>query len=105
MFYKNEIKYIKNYFDKEIYCVNKDVNIKNFISENKINMLNIKSENSSLKKGDLVFIENCNYIVHIVRPGETLNSIAKKYNTTIEDIIKNNKIKNVFIGQQVVIRL
>lgn len=102
----NEIKYINNYFDKELYCINKDGTIiEDFIKDNNLKTLNVIYENKNLKNGDLVIVENCNYIIHIVLPGETLDSIAQKYNTTIDDIINKNKIKNIFIGQQVIIRL
>ena len=43
--------------------------------------------------------------IHIVRPLETLQSIAQKYNLTIEDLIAKNGLKNncVFIGQQLIL--
>lgn len=41
--------------------------------------------------------------IYIVKAGDTLSAIAKKYNTTVDKIAKDNKIQNpslIFIGQQ-----
>ena len=42
-----------------------------------------------------------NEVFHIVVKGDTLYSISKKYNISIEEIIKNNNIKgtNISLGQ------
>ena len=39
--------------------------------------------------------------VHVVKKGETLYSISKKYNISVSDLVKNNNIKNnnISIGQ------
>ena len=39
---------------------------------------------------------------HTVKRGETLSSIAKKYNTTVEALVASNGIKNrnlIYVGQ------
>lgn len=46
-------------------------------------------------------------IVYIVKKGDTLTSIAKKYKTTVTKIAKDNRIKNVniiSIGQRLIIK-
>lgn len=46
-------------------------------------------------------------IYHTVKKGDTLNKIAKKYNTTLENILKLNVIKNpnlIYPGQKVRIK-
>lgn len=46
-------------------------------------------------------------ITYRVKFGDTLNKIAKKHNTTVEKIVKDNKIKNkhlIFIGQKLIIK-
>lgn len=53
--------------------------------------------------GEFVKIVQNNYISHIVKPTESLMTIAKKYNTSIEKIRVNNILKNdkLFIGQTI----
>lgn len=46
-------------------------------------------------------------ITYKVKFGDTLGKIAKKYNTTVEKLVKDNKIKNkhlIFPGQKIVIK-
>ena len=44
--------------------------------------------------------------MYIIRKGDTLTSIAKRYNTTVQNIIKNNNIINpnlIYPGQRLII--
>ena len=44
---------------------------------------------------------------HVVQAGDTLSAIAKKYNVTLEQLMKWNNIKNpdiLTIGQRLVIK-
>ena len=43
--------------------------------------------------------------IHIVKPLETLQTIAQKYDIAIEDLVAKNGLKNncVFIGQQLIL--
>jgi LysM repeat protein len=43
-----------------------------------------------------------NVITHKVQPGETLYSLAKKYNTTVNDLLKNNNME-LKAGQEIVV--
>ena len=46
-------------------------------------------------------------ITYRVKFGDTLGKIAKKYNTTVEQLVKDNNIKNkhlIFIGQKLIIK-
>lgn len=46
------------------------------------------------------------YIEHIVKDGETLGIIAKKYNVTVEKLVELNNIKNpdlIVVGQKLVV--
>ena len=59
---------------------------------------------SDVEEGDYIIIPYRARAVHIVRPLETLNEIAKKYNVCIEKLKKDNNIDApLFIGQQLVI--
>lgn len=45
-------------------------------------------------------------IIYIVKKGDTLSAIAKKYNTTVDSLVKKNKIKNpdlIYPGQKLII--
>ena len=44
---------------------------------------------------------------HIVAKGETLSGIAKRYNTTIDALVKANGIPNknkIYVGQELIIQ-
>ena len=46
-------------------------------------------------------------VTYIVKRGDTLTAIAKKYNTTVAKLVKDNNIKNpdlIFAGQRIVIK-
>lgn len=46
-------------------------------------------------------------VIYTVKKGDTLSGIAKKYNTTVSKLAKDNNIKNInliYIGQKIVIK-
>ena len=48
-------------------------------------------------------IQDNNYIIYTVVKGDTLWSIARRYNTTVEELVRLNNIKNkdlIYIGQK-----
>lgn len=52
-------------------------------------------------------VDNSNYIEYIVKSGDTLSAIAKKYNTTYQKIAKDNNISNpnlIYPNQKLVIK-
>lgn len=66
------------------------------INGNKIDPINYLSND----------FENSNVNYYIVKKGDTLTSIAKKYNTTVDIIAKNNDIKNknlIHVGDRLII--
>lgn len=65
------------------------------------NDINVQTE--ELKEGDILWVRRRNSAIHIVKPIETIESIALKYNVTIEHIKKLNNIENIFIGQRLII--
>ena len=70
-------------------------------------------ENNSISVGKILEIPNSNNIsfnnnddvVYIVKKGDNLYSIAKKYEVSVEDLISLNKLNsnNLYIGQSLVI--
>jgi LysM repeat protein len=52
-------------------------------------------------------IVNKNYISYVVKKGDTLSAIAKKYNTTYQKIASDNNISNpniIQVGQKLIIK-
>ena len=61
--------------------------------------------NIDLYEGEMIKILQPTSSLHIVKPMETLDTIARKYNVIVDDlIIQNNLVsKRLFIGQTLVI--
>lgn len=61
--------------------------------------------NIDFYEGEMVKILQPTSITHIVKPLETLDTIAQKYNTDIEHLVKCNNLisKRLFIGQTLII--
>ena len=71
-----------------------------------INFNNLKNTNLSI--GQVLKIPSTNSntdMIYIVKSGDSLYSIAKKYNTTVDKIKQKNNLKtnNLSIGQQLII--
>ena len=71
------------------------------------NITNIvrNNPNIDLYAGEVVKIVCKNNALHIVKPMETLNSIAQKYNVDVEQLIRQNGLtsKRLFIGQTLIV--
>ena len=72
------------------------------VNENYICALN-QIDKEQIEKGDVLFISKTNYVYHIVKPMETLFSIAKQYNTSVEELKQKNNIEVLFVGQKLFI--
>jgi len=62
----------------------------------------IKTYNPNLMEvhaGDCVFVGDINQVFYVVKPTDTLESIATKHNTSKEKIKQKNNLKEIFIGQ------
>lgn len=51
--------------------------------------------------GQCVILMTSQKTFHVVKPAETLKTIAQKYNTTEEKLKLKNKTKKLFIGQKI----
>lgn len=59
---------------------------------------------TNVEEGDYLIIPYKAKAIHIVRPLETLKEISIRYNKSVEDLKKDNKLSApLFIGQQLVI--
>ncbi|MBR1925422.1 MAG: LysM peptidoglycan-binding domain-containing protein [Clostridia bacterium] len=57
------------------------------------------NKTQNIYAGQCIAISGLNKKYHLVRPTETIKSIAKLYNTTPLDILKKNNVQQIFIGQ------
>lgn len=101
------IKIVKN--ENFIYKVCKEENVKDIANKFKLSegiLIKENSLNSSiLEEGDVIFVNSENKYFYTVKPLDTINHIAKKFNvTTIYIKEKNNLLSNhLFIGQILII--
>ena len=56
-----------------------------------------------LYAGEWIIIKENDFILHLVKPMETLENIANKYNVLVDKLIEDNALKEtkLFIGQQI----
>jgi len=52
-----------------------------------------------LYAGQCIALTNLDKKYHVVKPAETIQTIAQKYKTTPEIILQKNKVRQIFIGQ------
>jgi len=52
-----------------------------------------------LYTGQCIALTNLDKKYHVVKPAETIQSIAQKYETTPEKILEKNNAQQIFIGQ------
>ena len=85
--------------------INELVRINNIQNPNLIyagEVLLIPTKNNSINSGS----DDKNNTIYIVQRGDTLTSIAKRYNTTVQDLVRNNNILNpnlIYPGQKLII--
>ena len=90
----DELSVILNYPFKMIYRVNDGDTI------GRLNAKGFECEDE-LVQGKYVVLKKVYNTYHVVKPCETLSSIAQKHNISESELIKNNNLKTnkVFIGQ------
>ena len=77
------------------YVIN--VNHKNFADILRCENMNV----NHFKLGDCIVTKQKAEKYHVVRPCENINLIAKKYNVSVQDIVRLNKINKIFYGQKI----
>jgi len=97
----NEVKYFEYYTLKQNKTLfelakNKNVNPK------LLAVLNGLEIDDFLLKNQLIMIPKNNYSYYITKEGDTLTTVAKTFNTSIDNVIKNNKTIYLNEGQLVV---
>ena len=78
-----------------------DINFKlNIIKDSEINLIETVNESEAKKK------ENFSIVIYYTRVGDTLWKIAKKFGSTVDEIVKVNSIENqdmIMPGEQLFI--
>lgn len=99
---KSEIDLFKQnqYLSYQVLKVEKSCLIDDFAKEKNISKTDCMYENSNLIKGQYVIFKPKKYKIHIVRPNQTVEEIAKIYNVSTYSIFKNNNINAIFTGMQ-----
>lgn len=79
---------------------NKDMDIINLLNTSKNNILR-NNYDIDFYNGEWIKVKVNDYLTHIVKPTETLNNIAKKFNLSIEKIKLDNMLDGdkLYIGQ------
>lgn len=94
-----------NTFNNVLVQVHKGDTIEGIAQTYNTNTHNILRNNPSidLYEGEVVKIVRNTKNMHVVKPMESLNSIAVKYNTTTDKLIKINNLKStrLFVGQMI----
>lgn len=95
-----EIKQCKEFY----YRVNLGDTIPTLCQKFNTSKENILRNNNQidLYAGEWIYIKQNDYILHIVKPMETLNDVAKKHNVEMQKISKDNNLisTKLFIGQE-----
>lgn len=94
-----------NTFDKILVRVQRGDTMQGIAQTYNTNICNILRNNPSidLYEGEVVKINRSTKKTHVVKPMETLNSIAMKYETTTTQLIKINQLNStrLFVGQMI----
>ena len=94
----DDITIITNYPQRYLYNIRPDFN------EKDVELMGYRIVEGDPITDSVVLIERVDKKFHIVKPSETLQSIAQKYNISVSSIKELNKLKEIFIGQIIKIK-
>ena len=83
-----------------IYRINEFDTIESIVKKFGVTEQNISNKNltKKIQEGDRIVIDKTPQLVHVVMPGESIESIAKLYNVSKDYLIKKNGINKIFNG-------
>ena len=87
----DDVVIINNYPQRYLFNIREDFD--------KNDILGFRIVDGDIKKDRVVVVEKTDETLHIVKPGENLKTISKKYNIEVSTLREINDIKEVFIGQ------
>ena len=91
----------------KIVSVNKLPIIKNTNTAQYIELLKLEdclADENEIKLGDC-FVTKPDIVFYTIKPNETLETVAKKFNVSVETLKKINQCEKVFFGQRVRVKL
>lgn len=94
-----------NYNKKDSRAIEIEADVKTLVSINRIKRFNIVTEAEELEE-DIDRKTRSSITIYVVQKDDTLWDIAKRYNTTIEEIIETNEIvspDNIMPGEKIII--
>ncbi len=97
------ITFLEGYLEKNVIVCKENITFNDFSKKINIPIDKILCENKNIKKGDIVIIPNKSYISYVVKPADTIKLIAQKFNVSEDYIVELNNIKQIFVGQQLII--
>ena len=65
-----------------------------------VKLNNLKCE---IEQGDLLYLERGQYRIYKVRPFESAESVAQKFNTTPQKILSDNGVEYLFYGLTIMV--
>ena len=89
----------KHFSSSILHQIEDGENLKNKKKRYNISVELLKHKNSEIYAGNAILIEGVDKKYHIVKPAETIDSIAKKYNISPQEIMEKNNTTKLFVGQ------
>ena len=96
------LKHSHMFCEKLLHQVGQNETLTSIASDYNTTVASIKSANPELNEiraGACIFITDINQRFYVVKPTDTLESIAQKHRTSKEKIKQKNNLKEIFIGQ------
>lgn len=98
-FSDNALKQVSTLSDI-VFCVENNCELSELIKSKGLFNCDIVCESTYLLKGQYIVIKPKKYKIHVVKPNQTLSEIAAIYELPSNQILQNNNITNIFVGQQ-----
>lgn len=99
----NVIIFLNDYLEKNVVVFNETFTINELSKKVNIPIDEILCENKNIRKGDIVILPNKKYKCYVVKPADTIMLIAQKFNVSEKHIVVTNNLKQIFVGQQLLI--
>ena len=96
------LKHSHMFCEKLLHQVESGETMESIARDYNTTMLSLKNFNPNLhaiSAGDCIFVGDINRQFYVVKPTDTLDSIAQAHNISTEKLKQKNNLKEIFIGQ------